>query len=148
MEDARQPQTFGVAAMAVAALALLVAVVHMSAGPFAPQQPVEQTIVDTALKIKEAAQRAAAGEPAPPPQRAAMDIDQIITLGYLALAGVAMGIALIGLFKDSKHTPAYFGFTLGGAVILITWLQWIAILVCGAVILAAIIYSFGDILSF
>ena len=47
--------------MAVAALSLVVVVAHLSLGPFVPQKPVERTIAETAVAIKEAAKRVIAG---------------------------------------------------------------------------------------
>ena len=61
----------GYTSMMIATLALLAAAAHMSVGPFAPQEPVGNVVVDTALSIKDAAIRAATGAERAPPASAA-----------------------------------------------------------------------------
>ena len=50
---AARPMSFGIGSMAVAALALVISVAHLSLGPFTPQPPVEKTVAETAVKIKD-----------------------------------------------------------------------------------------------
>jgi len=143
-----RPIPFGAAAMAIAAAALVLAVAHLAAGPFAPRKPVEETIVETAVKIKAAARRAVTGEAAPPPAPAPRrDIDRILKLTVLALGAAAMMSAIVALVRNEPRAPAFSGFALGAGVLLVAWLQWIALILCGAIILAAIIANLGDILS-
>lgn len=140
---------FGVAAMALAAIALLASVIHLSAGPFAPQKSAEQTIAETAVGIKEAAKRAITGEAAPPPvEQPRHDIDEILQVAVLIGAGLAMALALVALVRQEQQRPAFAGFTLGTGVILMTFVTWLALLICAAVLLYAIIDNLGDILSF
>ena len=140
---------FGLGSMAIAALALLVAVVHLSLGPVAPQKPIETTIAEKAVAIKEAARRVMTGEPKPEPKAessARWSTDQIIELAVLALAGIAVVLAVVALVRREQQRLAFAGFSLGTSVLLITWLQWIALVICGAIIVAAIIHSLGDLL--
>jgi len=152
MTDAltEKPNHLGVAAMALAAIALMVAVIHMTAGPFNPPEPVEQTIAETAVKIKEAAKRAMTGEPAPAPvpEARGFDVDRAVKIASLALAGLAMLLGVGAIAKREERAPALIGFSLGGGVLLVAWLQWIALLICGVIIIAAILHNIGDILSF
>ena len=149
-DTTEKPNHMGVAAMAVAAIALFIAVIHMAAGPFNPPEPIEQTIVDTAVKIKDAAKRAVTGEPAPTPlpEKPAFDVDHTVKMASLAFAGLAMLFGVVAFAKREDRTPALIGLSLGGGVLLVAWLQWIALIICGAIILAAIIGNIGDILSF
>jgi len=139
----------GLVAMALATVALIGAVVHLSMGPLAPQEPIERTIAQTALGIKEAAKRTIAGEaePQPEPARRKADMDKIVDAAVLALAGAAMLLAIVALFRREERMPALIGFSLGGGVLLMSFLQWVAILICGAIILAAIISNLDQILS-
>lgn len=142
------PITFGICAMIVATLALFISVAHLSLGPFEQQKPIEQTIGETAVKIKEAAKRAITGEAKPVQESRAstMDLDFVTTLAALGLAGLAMLLAIVGLaFKESRP-PVYIGFSLGAGILLMVWLQWIALLICGVILLVAIINNLGDIL--
>ncbi len=141
--------SFGISAMIAATLALFISVAHMSMGPFEKHPPVEQTIAETAVKIKEAAKRAVSGKPAPPVQteESRFNLDVFTQLVALAIAGIAMLLGITALFRREKQQgPAYVGFSLGAGVLLVFWLQWIALMLCGAIVLAAIIYIAGPIL--
>ncbi|MEL7490690.1 MAG: hypothetical protein AAGJ73_08215 [Pseudomonadota bacterium] len=143
-----KPNRFGVIAMAIAALALFLTVTHWVAGPFNPSPPIEDQIVETAVKIKEAAQRAVTGDPAPAPEEPAFDIDRALQITSISLAGLSMAAALFALFLRERQGPALIGFSLGGAVLMMTWLQWLALLIVGVILIAAIVNNIGDILSF
>ncbi|MEL6365817.1 MAG: hypothetical protein AAFR11_13360 [Pseudomonadota bacterium] len=145
-----RPLAFGAAAMVFATLALIVAVAHLTLGPFAPQEPVEKTVAETAVAIKDFARRAITGEDAPPapPPPPRWDADKMTEAGVLGGAGLAMLLAVAGLLRREPAGAAFAGFALGGGVLLFTWLQWIALIICGAIILAAIIANLSDILSF
>jgi hypothetical protein len=142
-----KPHGFGICAMAMAALALIVAVAHLSFGPFAPQKPIERTIAETAVAIKDAAKRVIAGEPEPAsPRKSRWNIDRITDAAVLPLGACAIFLGIIALIRREQFHPAIIGFSLGTGVLLMTWLQWIALIICGAIILFAIITSLGDIL--
>lgn len=140
---------FGIGSMAAAAIALLLTVAHISFGPFAPQKPVEQTIAETAVNIKEAAKRALTGEAQPEEEKpvSKWNADLIADIAVFVLAAAAILLALIALIRNEQRTPAFTGFSLGAGVLLVAWLQWIALLICGAIILAAIISNLDQILS-
>ncbi|MEO1015604.1 MAG: hypothetical protein AAFX08_10500 [Pseudomonadota bacterium] len=140
---------FGVAAIALAALALAVVVVELAAGPFAPQQPVEETVADLVVGVKDAIVRRARGEEAPPPAPAPSDwdIDRILTTGSIAGAGVAMLLGIIALVRQEPRAPAYVGFTLGAGTLLVVWLQWMAFAILGVLLIVAILNLIGGDLS-
>ena len=144
---AEKPNRFGVIAMAIAAIALFITVTHWVAGPFNPSPPIEDQIVETAVKIKEAAQRAVTGAPAPPPAEPAFDVDRALQITAISLSGLAMAAALFAMFLREQQGPALIGFSLGGAVLVMTWLQWLALVIVGVILIAAIVNNIGDILS-
>ena len=146
---ARPANVLGVIAMAIAAAGLILAIVHMTAGPFAPQKPAEQTIAETAVAIRDAAVRAMTGAEAPPPAPPAprYDVDDYVQAGVIGFGGVAMILACVALIRREERATALYGFSLGAGVLLLTWLQWIAVMICGVIILAAIIGNLGDILG-
>ncbi len=147
---AQRTLSFGISAMIAATLALFISVAHLSMGPFEKHPPVEQTIAETAVKIKEAAKRALSGEPAPPPvqvEESKFDLDVFTQAMSLAIAGIAMILGITALIRREKQqAPAYVGFSLGAGVLLVFWLQWIALMICGAIVLAAIMFMIGPIL--
>ncbi|NNF76453.1 MAG: hypothetical protein HKN05_00355, partial [Rhizobiales bacterium] len=132
-----KPNSFGLLAMALAAIGLVVTVIQLSAGPFATHPPIEQTIAETAVAIKDAAKRAVTGQKAPEPVvvNSGMDIDGMIGIAVIIFAAAGMAMALVALFRREPQTPAYVGFSLGAGVLLMAYLQWIALLICGAIIL-------------
>ena len=141
---------FGIGSMAIAAVALVLAVAHISFGPFAPQKPVEETIVETAVKIKDAAKRAVTGETASvdaPAARKNWDVDKIISGLVLVLAASGILASIISLIRKEQKAPAFFGFTLASGVLVVAWLQWIALIVGGIILLAAIVMNLDAILS-
>ena len=62
------------------------------------------------------------------------------------LAACAMALAIIGLLRQEQFQPALVGFSVGTGVLLMAWLQWIALIICGAIILFAIITNLDSIL--
>jgi len=150
MPTTSKPGALGLGSMALAAAALLLAVAHLSLGPFVPQKPIEDTIVETAVKIKEAAARAVTGAATPagePSPQSRWNVDRIIDAAVLALAAVAILLSLVSLFRAEPRAPAFVGFSLGAGVLMMAWLQWLALIVCGAIILVAIINNLDEILS-
>ena len=59
-----------------------------------------------------------------------------------------MASALFALFLHERPGPALIGFSLGGAVLMMTWPQWQALVIAGVILIAAIVNDIGDILSF
>lgn len=51
-----------------------------------------------------------------------------------------MVLAIVALRREDL-LPALAGFSLGASVLLMAYLQWIALIICGAIILAAILLS-------
>lgn len=150
VENISKPNSFGFGAMAIATLALVIAVVHLSFGPFKPQKPIETQIAETAVKIKDAAIRALSGQQTAedePVAQSSWDIDRVTDATVIAFAALAMGLGLIALVRGEQHRPAFTGFSLGASVLLVLWLQWIALLICGVILLAAIIGNLDAIIS-
>ncbi len=145
---AEKPNRVGIIAMAIATVALFLTVINWVAGPFNPAPPIEDQIVDTAVKIKEAAKRAVTGAPAPAPEKPPFDTDRAMQIAGISLSGLSMLVALIALSLREQKGPALIGFSLGGAVLMMTWLQWLALIIVGVIFIVAIMNNLGDILSF
>ena len=140
--------SFGLLAMVLAAIGLVVAVAQLSLGPFETKPTIERSIAETAVAIKDAAKRVVKGEKEPEPvvAKSGMDIDKIVGIAVIVFAAAGMVMAVVALFRREVQAPAYVGFSLGAGVLLMAWLQWIALIICGAIILVAIINNLGDIL--
>lgn len=153
MDTAARPTlTFGIGSLLAATLALIIAVTHITAGPFAPNEPVEKTIAEAAVSIRDYAKSALTGEPvaertAARAEADAWDIDRIISIVTPILAGLAMVLAIIGFTMREKRSIAMTGFTLGSSVLFMLWFQALVFAIVGAIILAAIILNIGDLLG-
>jgi len=148
MEDTRSRQ-LGICALVLATLALVIAVTHITAGPFAPQKPVETSIAETAVAIKKAAIAAMTGGQSEPaaPARPSFDIDKKLRLGTNFLAGLALLVAIFAFARREQPEPAAAGFVLGTGVLLVSVFHWALLLICGTLLLIAIIGNLGDILG-
>lgn len=145
-----RPNRLGILAMAIAAIALMIGVAHLNLGPVHETKPIEQSIAETAAKIKEAAKRAVTGEPAPSaPAKPDTGInwDTLIQILVYGLAGLAMLVSLVALLRHEQRMPAMMGFSLGAGVLILAWLQWVALVICGAIIIVAILNNLDSILS-
>ncbi len=86
----RKPPAIGMIGILVGGLALLLALIHAWAGPFAPEATLEETVTDAARSIRDAAVAAWKGEDAPEAAPSGRDIDDWIDTATVALGGLAL----------------------------------------------------------
>jgi hypothetical protein len=71
---------------------------------------------------------------------------------YLAIIGPILGLVAVmlslisGVLRENWRYPAY-GVSLGSTAIVFQYLWWLALLICGVLLLVAIIENIGDIFS-
>jgi len=138
----------GLIAMILSAIALVVVVVQLAAGPFAPQPTAEENIADLIVGVKDAVEARAKGETVTASKPNAWDIDRILITSSIAMAGAAMLFGVFAIARKEPKTPALIGFGLGTGTLFVIWLQWIAFIILGALLIAAIINALGGDLSF
>jgi predicted esterase len=63
----------------------------------------------------------------------------------VVLGAGAMALAVIALCLSERSRPAFLGFSLGAGVLLMAFLQWVALIICGAILLAAIIVNLHNL---
>ena len=143
----RQRPVFGFVGFIFGALALILVLVQFSAGPFAPRQSSGVSIGEVAADIREAAKRKLTGQPAPPPVAAPWDVDRVMKLGAMVLAGVAVIVGAIALLRQEPSPLAITSITFGASAVLMQFLIWLALLVVGMVIILAIIKNMDGILG-
>ena len=132
---------FGVIGIAVGAVSLLMALVHFWAGPFSPQPTFETSIAETAVEIRDAAVRSLRGEAPPPKKRAEWDLDRIIQTATAFLGGLAIVLAVIGLVKHEPKRQIAGAATLGVGAIAFQFLSWFALVLVGAILIAAVLQN-------
>ncbi len=138
---------FSAVAIGIAAIAMAIALVHTFAGPFGATQSIEVSIGEIAAGIREAAQRALAGQEQPAPVVAAWDIDRILRALAPALGVLSIVIALIGLFRREPTKLAMCGLAFGTMAVVIQVVLFVALLIAGAILLVGILSNLDSILG-
>lgn len=131
---------FGIAALAVAVLTVF-------GGPFTPQPSVGQTIGEIAGDMRASALRAVRGEEQPPPVPQPWDIDRILMITAPLLAVGAIALSLVSAIRREGLKLASYGAILGTSAIVFQFVWWIALLICGMILLVSIMENLGDILG-
>ena len=67
--------------------------------------------------------------------------------GALSAAGMAMVLGVFALMRNEPKLPALIGFSLATGTLFFVWLQWIAFVVVGALLIGAVIIAIGGDLS-
>lgn len=132
---------WSVAGIAIGAIALLLAVTHFWAGPFDTPPPLEQTVAEKAVALRDAAVAALRGQDyEAPTARSAWNVDRVAQLAVAVLAALAI-IAAVGGFARGESGHAAGGALLLGATALA--FQF-AIAVLGALL---VVFLIGVVLS-
>ena len=123
--------------IAIGGIALLVAVVHFWAGPFAPQKSVERTVAETAVAIRDATVAALKGEEIQDraPDSNSFDIDRTLMLSASVLGGIALILAVVGFAMGEPARAAGGAAILGAGAIAFQF----AVVALGAIILAILV---------
>ena len=123
--------------IAIGGIALLVAVVHFWAGPFAPQKSVERTVAETAVAIRDATVAALKGEEIQDraPESNSFDIDRTLMLSASVLGGIALILAVVGFAMGEPARAAGGAAILGAGAIAFQF----AVVALGAIILAILV---------
>ena len=139
----------GSAALAIGLLALVLSVVTVLGGPFAPQEPIAKTVGEIAADIRTAAVNRLTGQtPAPPPPPTPrFDIDRALWLASALTGALAIGLGVVSLALCGPFRIAVGAMFLGGTAVGFLWFSWVVMLIAGAILLASIIANIGDIIG-
>jgi len=133
---------FGLVGFMLGIASLVVILIQLSTF-FEPQEKSSGTFIgEIAVDIKQSAQRALAGEPAPDPTPTPRNYGQFITITALCVAGVAIALGGIGLYRNEPHRLSYLAVGIGVSAFVMQFVFWLAILICGVSLLISII---GDL---
>lgn len=134
---------FGLAGFILGIASILVVLIQLSAF-FEPQERSTGTVIgEIAADIKQSAARALSGEPAPVPQ----DYTLVITIAALCAASVAVVLGGIGLYRNEPHRLSYLAVGFGFSAFVMQFVFWLAIIICGIVLLVSIIGNLDSIVS-
>lgn len=129
-------------------IASLLVVLIQTAAFFEPQEQSTASVIgEIAAEIKQSAARALSGEPAPEPIPAPRDYGQFITVAGLCISALAIALGAVGLYRNEPHRLSYLAMSAGFSAFIAVYLFWLAILICGVVLLVSIIGNLDSILE-
>ena len=153
MRDAPNPSPFrlwGLWAIAAGAIAVVLVCIQIFGPPAEPQPSAAQQIGEIAGEMKRSAWRAFLGmEPEPP----APQPDPSLVSQYLPIAGPVLGVlaivlAVVSALMRENWRLATYGTVLGASAVLMQMFWWVALLIAGVILLAAVIENLGGFFSF
>lgn len=143
----QRPAKCGLAGFMLGIASLVVILIQFSAF-FEPQEESGGSVIgEIAADIKQSAARAFAGEPAPEPTPPPRDYSRFITVSALCVAAIAVVLGGIGLYRNEPHRLSYLAVGVGVSAFVMQYVFWLAILICGVVLLISIIENLDDIFS-
>lgn len=138
--NAAENSTFGMLAVALGFLAFAGAVGHFFAGPFDQPPPVEVSIAEKAVSIRDATVAALKGEDfEAEPNVRPRNLDDYLVYSLIAAAVAAILMSVIAFIKQERLRPAIAGAALGGLAITFQFVVVVFFALLGAIILAGVI---------
>lgn len=144
---------WGLAGFILGAIALLMVVLTI-AQLFGQSQSASSTSIGTSIgeiaaEIRQAAQARISGEPRPEVVQApkTADLRDVVVIIAYVLASISIIAAGISLYRGEPATLAKIAIALGLSAIVMQYAFWMALLICGMMIITAIINNIGDILG-
>ncbi len=109
---------FGLLAVVLGCLAFAGIVGHFFAGPFDPPPPLEMSIAEQAVKIRDATVAALKGEEYTAESRVRhRSLDDYLTYSFIATGVLAIILAVVGFIQKEPLRPIIAGAALGGLAI-------------------------------
>jgi hypothetical protein len=131
---------FGMLAIALGFLAFAGVVGHFFLGPVDPPPPIEVSIAEKAVSIRDATVAALKGEEYEAERNVrARTLDDYLTLSLVALAVVSILLSVIGFVRHERLRPSIAGAALGGLAITFQFATIVFFGLLCAIILAAVI---------
>ena len=131
---------FGMLAVILGFLAFAAVVGHFFVGPIDPPPPVEVSIAQKAVDIRDATVAALKGEEYEAKQQARpKTLDDYLTYALIALAVVAILLSVIGYVRNERLRPSIAGAALGGLAITFQFAVMVFFGLLFAIVLAAVI---------
>ena len=129
------------------AAAMIMVLVTVTAGPFAPQQSAGVAVGDTAAEIGKAMLRNWVGMDQPAPEARDWDVDRTLWVVTIVAGGLALILGLLALLSGERRMLANFAIGLGVGSLGLQLIAGAFYLIMGVMILCAIIAAFGSFLG-
>ncbi len=140
-------EKLGYYGIAAGAAALLLAVVHFWAGPFAPQPSLETIVAESAVEIRDATVRALRGETVQEKKTVEWDIDKSIQVGVALCAGLAIVLSVVGFVRREPKRRVFAGVMLGVGAITFQFVTWFAIALLVVILISAVLENFDGLID-
>ena len=150
-QTADHPKTakFGLAGFILGTVSILIIVVQLSAIFASPPPKSAGTVIgEIAADIKQSAARALTGEPAPVAPPPPADYGPMITTLALCMAGAALVAGGIGLYRHEPARLPFLAVGFGITAFVMQYVFWLAIAICGVILLVAILNNLDGIFEF
>lgn len=132
--------TFGILSVVLGFIAFATVVGHFFAGPIDPPPPVETSLAEKAVSIRDATVAALKGEEYEVKSSVrARTLDDYLTYSVIGLAVIAILMAVIGFIKHERLRPSIAGAALGGLAITFQFAVVLFFALICAIVLGAII---------
>ena len=144
-EASSKKSTFGLVAVILGCIALFGAVMHFWAGPFAQSKPIEETLAEAAVSIRDAVIAELSGEE--PEGRSVFsgdwDIDRVIQVSVagIALLGIFLAVASFLRREDLRYSGT--AIALGGGAIAFQFFVVALAIIAGAILIGFIVNALG-----
>ncbi len=136
---------FGFTALGLGALSLLGAMVVIYAGPFSPQPSIGTALGEFTADYINSALRGLKGVAQPEAVARTFDIDRFLAIGVSAFGVLSVVLGLIGLARKEPAQIVICGLSVGIAALTFQFVAWLALLICGIILLVSIIGNIGSI---
>ena len=135
---------FGMLAVVLGFLAFAAVVGHFFVGPVDPPPPIEVSIAEKAVSIRDATVAALKGEEYEAERNVQpRTLDDYLTYSFIGLAVVAILLSVIGFVKHERLRPSIAGAALGGLAITFQFATMVFFGLLCAIVLAAVIDKLG-----
>ncbi len=139
-EQVEKKSTFGIIAVILGFIAFAAVVGHFFAGPIDPPPPVEVSIAEKAVEIRDATVAALKGEEyEAEPEVRPKTLDDYLTLGFMGIAALAILMGVIGFIQHERLRPSIAGAALGGLAITFQFAVVLFMALLFALILGAVL---------
>ena len=140
-----KPAKFGLIGFLLGIASLVVILIQLSA-LFEPQEKSSGSVIgEIAADIKQSAARVLSGNTAPEPTPPPNFFGQFITTGALCVAGLAVILGGVGLYRNEPHRLSYLAVGVGISTLVMQYVFWLAILICGVALFISILENLGSI---
>lgn len=136
---------WGLVGFFLGAIALTIVALHVSAMFAEPQQSAGTRIGEIAAEIRQSALRSLRGEPKPAPDVVAPSIFSYLMLAAPVIAGVAVLMGGVGLFRREASPLPLMAIGFGIGAVVLQYAIWLALLMAGVCLMVAILNNLGSI---